>query len=44
MRAKESYERDWHEFKIHLNNKQKARLIPFLKERHVKHRSMPRWM
>ncbi|MEE1345969.1 MAG: hypothetical protein U0K49_14465, partial [Segatella copri] len=34
----------WNAFQIHLNHNPKASLIPFLKERHVNHRSMHRWM
>ena len=44
MRATERYERAWNAFQIHLNHNPKASLIPFLKERHVNHRSMHRWM
>ena len=44
MRATERYERAWNAFQIHLNHNPKASLIPFLKERHVSHRSMHRWM
>ena len=44
MRATERYERAWNAFQIHLNQNPKASLIPFLKERHVNHRSMHRWM
>ena len=44
MRATERYERAWNAFLIHLNHNPKASLIPFLKERHVSHRSMHRWM
>ena len=40
MRATERYERAWNAFQIHLNHNPKASLIPFLKERHVNHRSM----
>ena len=39
MRATERYERAWNAFQIHLNHNPKASLIPFLKERHVNHRS-----
>ena len=44
MRAEERYERAWNAFQIHLNHNPKASLIPFLKERHVNHRMMYRWM
>ena len=40
MRATERYEWAWNAFQIHLNHNPKASLIPFLKERHVSHRSM----
>lgn len=44
MTAIERYEKAWNAFQIHLNHNPKARLIPFLKERHVNHRMMQRWM
>ena len=44
MTAVERFEKAWNAFLIHLNHEPKARLIPFLKERHVNHRMMQRWM
>ena len=44
MRAAGRYERAWIAFPIHLHHNPKASLIPFLKEWHVNHRSMHRWM
>lgn len=44
MRAVERYERAWNAFQIHLNHNPKASLVLFLKERHVNHRMMYRWM
>ena len=44
MTAVERYEKAWDSFLIHLNRNSKARLTPFLRERHVNIRMMQRWM
>ena len=40
MTANERYEKAWDSFLVYLNRNSKAQLTPFLKERHVNHRTM----
>ena len=44
MTANERYEKAWDSFLVYLNRNPKAQLTPFLKERHVNHRTMKNWM
>lgn len=44
MTAVERYEKAWGSFLVYLNRNPKARLAPFLKERHINHRTMQNWM
>ena len=44
MTANERYEKAWDSFLVYLNRNPKAQLAPFLKERHVNHRTMMNWM
>ena len=44
MTANERYEKAWNSFLIYLNRNPKAKLTPFLKERHVNYRTMQNWM
>lgn len=44
MTAEERYEKAWGSFLVYLNRNPKAQLTPFLKERHVNHRTMQNWM
>ena len=44
MTANERYEKAWDSFLVYLNRNPKATLSPFLKERHVNHRTMMNWM
>jgi hypothetical protein len=44
MTANERYEKAWDSFLVYLNRNPKAQLTPFLKERHVNHRTMMNWM
>ncbi len=38
------YEKAWDSFLVYLSRNPKAQLTPFLKERHVNHRTMKNWM
>lgn len=44
MTANERFEKAWDSFLVYLNRNPKAQLTPFLKERHVNHRTMMNWM
>ena len=44
MTTNERFEKAWNSFLIYLNRNPKAHLTPFLKERHVNHRTMQNWM
>ena len=44
MTANERYEKAWDSFLVYLYRNPKAQLTPFLKERHVNHRTMMNWM
>ena len=44
MTANERFEKAWNSFLVYLNRNPKAQLTPFLKERHVNHRTMMNWM
>ena len=44
MTTNERFEKAWNSFLIYLNRNPKALLTPFLKERHVNHRTMQNWM
>lgn len=44
MTANERFEKAWGSFLVYLNRNPKAQLTPFLKERHVNHRTMMNWM
>ena len=44
MTTNERFEKAWNSFLIYLNRNPKAQLAPFLKERHVNHRTMMNWM
>ena len=44
MTANERFEKAWDSFLGYLNRNPKAQLTPFLKERHVNHRTMMNWM
>ena len=44
MTANERYEKAWDSFLVYLSRNPKAQLTPFLKERHVNHRTMKNWM
>ncbi len=44
MTTNERFEKAWDSFLIYLNRNPKAHLAPFLKERHVNHRTMQNWM
>ena len=44
MTTNERFEKAWNSFLIYLNRNPKAQLTPFLKERHVNHRTMQNWM
>ena len=40
MTANERFEKAWGVFLVYLNRNPKAQLTPFLKERHINHRTM----
>ena len=40
MTANERFEKAWGSFLVYLNRNPKAQLTPFLKERHINHRTM----
>ena len=44
MTATERYEKAWDAFLIHLNHNPKARLCPFLADKHVSYGGMQNWM
>ncbi len=44
MTANERFEKAWGSFLVYLNRNPKAQLTPFLKERHINHRTMMNWM
>ena len=44
MTVNERYEKAWDSFLVYLYRNPKAQLTPFLKERHVNHRTMMNWM
>ena len=44
MTTNERFEKAWNSFLIYLNRNPKSHLTPFLKERHVNHRTMQNWM
>ena len=44
MTSNERFEKAWDSFLVYLNRNPKAQLTPFLKERHVNHRTMMNWM
>ena len=44
MTATERFEKAWGSFLVYLNRNPKAQLTPFLKERHINHRTMMNWM
>ena len=44
MTANERFEKAWGSFLVYLNRNPKAQLTPFLKDRHINHRTMMNWM